>query len=89
MGGRVVGLRELDRLQAVGGLADHLDAQLAGQDDPEAGPDQALVIGDYDSESEGWCAPITRGDNESSAERGSRAREQPGQWALAPGLAAA
>ena len=36
--------------EAVGGLADHGDARLAGQDDAEAGPDQALVVGDEDGD---------------------------------------
>ena len=38
----------VDRLPAVGGLGDHVDA-VAGQDHPEAGPDQRLIIGDHDA----------------------------------------
>jgi hypothetical protein len=38
-----------DRLGAVGGLAHHLHARLTFQDQPEAGPDRLLVIGDEDA----------------------------------------
>ena len=36
---------QADRLVAVGGLADHLDAVLGVQQRPEPGPDQRLVVG--------------------------------------------
>ena len=37
-----------DRLQSVGGLADHLDAVFRPQQRGEAGPDQFLVVGEDD-----------------------------------------
>ena len=42
--------RLLDRLGAVGRLADHVDVLLGVEDHPEAGAHQRLVVGDQDAD---------------------------------------
>ena len=45
----------VDGLGAVGRLGDHVDA-VGGQDHPEAGADQRLVVGDHDAQRRGHGA---------------------------------
>jgi hypothetical protein len=47
---RLQGLREVDRLTAVGRLADNVNAGFGGEQHGEAGADKGLVIGDDDGD---------------------------------------
>jgi len=46
--------RVTGRCSAVTRLSDHLKVSFGVQDDPEAGADEFLVIGDQDADGHGW-----------------------------------
>jgi hypothetical protein len=60
---------QLDRLDAVDGLADHLDVGLGLKDEAKAAPDQGLVVGDEhpDPSHAGHVAPASVGSRARTA----------------------
>jgi hypothetical protein len=51
--------RQRDRLAAVGGLGDHVDAGLGVEDHPEPGADELLVVGDEDPDAHLGSTAVT------------------------------